>query len=60
MIGNVWEWCKKDTTGTQSVICGGSCVSPPKYIFLDSPADYQTDFNNMDNDVGFRAIAPAK
>ncbi|MHC4642468.1 MAG: formylglycine-generating enzyme family protein, partial [Planctomycetota bacterium] len=38
MIGNVWEWCKKDTTGTQSVICGGSCVSPPKYIFLDSPA----------------------
>jgi hypothetical protein len=56
----VWEWCKKDTTGTQSVICGGSCVSPPKYIFLDSPADYQINFNNMDNDVGFRAIAPAK
>jgi formylglycine-generating enzyme required for sulfatase activity len=53
MIGNVWEWCKKDTTGAQSVICGGSCVSPPKYIFLDSPADYQINFNDMDNDVGF-------
>ena len=60
MIGNVWEWCQKDADTAQPVICGGSCLSPSQYVLLDSPADYQIEFNGRDNDVGFRVIVPAK
>ena len=60
MIGNVWEWCQDDGNEAQSVICGGSCVAPPKYILLKSESDYTVSFSDRDNDVGFRVIVPAR
>ena len=60
MIGNVWEWCYDSGNNGQPVICGGSCVAPPKHILLESRSDYSVSFNDRDNDVGFRAIVPAK
>ncbi len=56
MIVNVWEWCKNDDNEDQSVICGGSCLSPPKYVYPDSK--YQ--FQGKACDVGFRFIVPIK
>jgi formylglycine-generating enzyme required for sulfatase activity len=56
MVGNVWEWCRKDNTGVQPVICGGSCLSPPKYAGPD--ATY--DFRETACDVGFRVVVPAE
>ena len=56
MIGNVWEWCKNDDNGQQTVICGGSCLSPPEYVYPDSK--YQ--FQGKACDVGFRVIVPVK
>jgi len=60
MIGNVWEWCQNSGGDAQPVICGGSCLAPPKYILLESESDYTVSFNDRDNDVGFRVIVPAK
>ena len=60
MIGNVWEWCQKDAGSAQTVICGGSCLSPAQFVLLDSLSDYQTEFSDRDNDVGFRVIVPTK
>jgi len=56
MIGNVWEWCRNDAGGTQSVVCGGSCLSPPDYARPDSTYTFQ----GRANDVGFRVMVPAK
>ena len=56
MIGNVWEWCKNDNNEDQAIICGGSCLSPPKYVYPDSK--YQ--FQGKACDVGFRVIVPTK
>jgi len=60
MIGNVWEWCRKDADDPQPVICGGSCLAPPQYVLLESESDYTIDFDGRDNDVGFRVIVPAR
>ena len=60
MIGNVWEWCRKDAEDPQPVICGGSCLSPPQYVLLESEFDYTIDFDKRSNDVGFRVIVPAR
>jgi len=57
MIGNVWEWCQD---GTQSVICGGSCLAPPEYVLLTDPSNYIVEFNKTACDVGFRVIVPAR
>jgi formylglycine-generating enzyme required for sulfatase activity len=55
MIGNVWEWCQDDT---QPVICGGSCLAPPKYVA--DPSNYSVEFSQTACDVGFRIIVPAR
>ena len=55
MIGNVWEWCQD---GTQSVICGGSCLAPPEYV--TDPSNYSVEFNETACDVGFRVVVPAR
>ncbi|MHC4647418.1 MAG: SUMF1/EgtB/PvdO family nonheme iron enzyme, partial [Planctomycetota bacterium] len=60
MIGNVWEWCRDDRNTTESVICGGSCLAPPRYVLLNSETDYQYSFNKRASDVGFRTMALAK
>jgi len=60
MVGNVWEWCRKDADDPQPVICGGSCLAPPQYVLLESESNYTTDFDERDNDVGFRVIVPAR
>jgi len=60
MVGNVWEWCRKDAGDPQPVICGGSCLAPPQYVLLGSASNYTTDFDDRDNDVGFRVIVPAR
>jgi hypothetical protein len=59
MIGNVWEWCQD---GTQSVICGGSCLAPPEYVLLNDPSDYSVEFNKDKTacDVGFRVVVLAR
>lgn len=55
MIGNVWEWCQD---GTQSVICGGSCLAPPEYV--TDPSNYSVEFNKTACDVGFRIVVLAR
>ena len=60
MIGNVWEWCRKDADDPQPVICGGSCLSPPEYVLLEPESNYRKDCDERDNDVGFRIIVPAR
>ena len=60
MIGNVWEWCRKDADDPQPVICGGSCLAPPQYVLLESESNYTKDCDERDNDVGFRIIVPAR
>lgn len=60
MIGNVWEWCQDDGDEAQSVICGGSCIAPPRYVLLESEADYKISCTERDNDIGFRVIVPAQ
>jgi len=56
MIGNVWEWCQD---GTQTVICGGSCLVPPEYI-SEPESNYIYNYNETACDVGFRIIVPAR
>jgi formylglycine-generating enzyme required for sulfatase activity len=56
MIGNVWEWCRRDENSTQAVICGGSCLADPDYIKPDS----KYDFKGQNSDVGFRVIVKVK
>jgi formylglycine-generating enzyme required for sulfatase activity len=56
MIGNVWEWCRRDENSTHTVICGGSCLAAPEYVAPDS----KYDFKGQDCDVGFRVIVKAK
>jgi len=60
IIGNVWEWCRKDADDPQPVICGGSCLAPPQYVLIESESNYTIDFDKRGNDVGFRIIVPAR
>ena len=67
MIGNAWEWCHDSNDKTEAVICGGSCVSPPKHILLEFESDYTVSVKEFagtsvprGNDIGFRVIVPAK
>ncbi|MHC4259193.1 MAG: protein kinase domain-containing protein [Planctomycetota bacterium] len=56
MIGNVWEWCIDTENNSTAVICGGSCLCPPKYINPESKHEFKTQAC----DVGFRIVIPAK
>jgi formylglycine-generating enzyme required for sulfatase activity len=56
MIGNVWEWCRRDENSMHTVICGGSCLAAPEYTAPDS----MYDFKGQDCDVGFRVIVKAR
>ena len=56
MLGNVWEWCQNDRDGTEPIICGGSCLSPPEYISPNSKYEFQ----DRACDVGFRIIMPVR
>ena len=56
MIGNVWEWCRNNKDDEQHAICGGSCLSPPEYMYPDSKYKYQ----GIACDVGFRVIIPVQ
>jgi len=51
LIGNVWEWCSKNDS---SVLCGGSCLSPPKYTNPDS--EHSFDEEQSCCDIGFRVV----
>jgi formylglycine-generating enzyme required for sulfatase activity len=57
MIGNVWEWCQD---GTQSVICGGSCLAPPEVTPLNDASNYSLEFSKPSCDVGFRIVVLAR
>lgn len=61
MIGNVWERCLSDTDSTvKSMICGGSCLSPEKYIYLESETDYAiTSSLSAAREIGFRVMVAA-
>ncbi len=61
MIGNVWERCLPDeNSNAKATICGGSCLSPTKYIYLNTEADYSVVSElSAANDIGFRVIIPA-
>jgi formylglycine-generating enzyme required for sulfatase activity len=50
LLGNVWEW-SQDSSGRQ-VICGGSCLSPLKYIHPS--AKYDRPSGDPACDLGFR------
>ena len=56
MVGNVWEWCQDSRNSGQSLICGGSCLSPPEHVRPDS----QFNFQGRACDVGFRVVVPAR
>jgi sulfatase modifying factor 1 len=66
MVGNVWEWCNDNGANAQSVICGGSCLSPPQYAHADSKYQFKEDSAlskervRACGDVGFRVAAPAR
>ncbi|MBN1508253.1 MAG: SUMF1/EgtB/PvdO family nonheme iron enzyme [Sedimentisphaerales bacterium] len=51
LLGNVWEWCAEDPSG-KPVICGGSCLSPLKYI--NPSARYDRPNGDPACDLGFR------
>jgi serine/threonine protein kinase/formylglycine-generating enzyme required for sulfatase activity len=52
MLGNAWEWCTDIQNNSETVICGGSCISPPEYIRPDS----KYEFKAQACDVGFRIV----
>ena len=56
MIGNVWEWCIDTENNSTVVICGGSCLCPPKYINPES----KHEFKAQACDVGFRIAIPVR
>ncbi|MHC4706836.1 MAG: formylglycine-generating enzyme family protein [Planctomycetota bacterium] len=56
MIGNVWEWCIDTENNSTAVICGGSCLCPPKYINPESKHEFKTQAC----DVGFRIAIPVR
>jgi len=51
LIGNVWEWCNKDGS---AVLCGGSCLSPPKYANQDAEHSFNEEGSSCD--IGFRVV----
>ncbi len=56
MLGNVWEWCTDIQNNSEAVICGGSCLCPPKYISPES----KYEFKAQACDVGFRVVITLK
>jgi len=56
LIGNVWEWCVDASNDGASLICGGSCLSPPEYARAGSKYEFKTQAC----DVGVRVIIPAR
>jgi formylglycine-generating enzyme required for sulfatase activity len=54
--GNVWEWCRTETTSDRFVLKGSAFTSPFVTAACSATNDAHQDM--LDDDTGFRCVAP--